>query len=123
MDENDWDTVIALRKDDCTKPEAEILCNDDSTPPGDYHSRITSGLINYQTNFISGIFTEGDYYLYISGFDSTQFGDFVIQMKVSYYSNYYDNDNDNDFDNHSIHDQIMFMYLMINQILLPSSLI
>lgn len=67
----DWDTVLGLRKGACKDSEAEIMCNDDSTPPGNYHSRIT------------GIFDAGDYYLFVDGFSVDQFGDFVLTAKVT----------------------------------------
>lgn len=53
-----FDTVLYLRSE-CSDSAGDIACDDDSTPPGDYGSRITETL------------SPGDYYLFVDGYGGT----------------------------------------------------
>jgi len=66
-----YDTVLHLRKGDCLDdgPATTIACSDDSSPPGDYGSRVVAKL------------APGDYYLIVDGFDSTQYGTFKLKTR------------------------------------------
>jgi hypothetical protein len=75
-----YDTVLHLRKKrtadgaaDCLDDAAAktIACSDDSSPPGDYGSRITVAL------------DPGTYYLIVDGFDAAQFGAFVLKVRFA----------------------------------------
>jgi hypothetical protein len=75
-----YDTVLHLRKADpvtpsagCLndKPEGTVKCSDDSSPPGDYGSRIATSL------------DPGTYYLIVDGFDSSQFGAFTLTARFT----------------------------------------
>lgn len=74
-----YDTVLHLRKEDAGTPASECLddtpaatvgCSDDASPPGDYGSRVATTL------------DPGTYYLIVDGFDSTQFGEFQLDVKL-----------------------------------------
>lgn len=67
-----YDTVLHLRRaclDD--GPGATVACSDDSSPPGDYGSRIAVDL------------DPGTYFLIVDGFDSSQFGPFTLTTKFA----------------------------------------
>ncbi|MFO0578020.1 MAG: lysyl oxidase family protein [Polyangia bacterium] len=75
---HDYDTVLSLRKEDPATPQSECLddraaatvaCSDDSSPPGDYGSRIAV------------LLQPGTYYLLVDGFDDTQFGPYTLKVK------------------------------------------
>lgn len=75
---HDYDTVLSLRKDDpatganeCLddQPASTVACSDDSSPPGDYGSRIAK------------LLSPGTYYLIVDGFDDTQFGTYTLKVK------------------------------------------
>lgn len=75
-----YDTVLHLRKQrtadgaaDCLDDAAAktVACSDDSSPPGDYGSRITVAL------------DPGTYYLIVDGFDATQFGAFTLKTRFA----------------------------------------
>jgi hypothetical protein len=75
-----YDTVLHLRKQrgadgavDCLDDAAArtLACSDDSSPPGDYGSRITV------------VLDPGTYYLIVDGFDSTQRGPFTLQVRFA----------------------------------------
>jgi hypothetical protein len=61
-----YDTVLHLRKDDCLSAAATVLCTDDSSPPGNFGSRI------------GGLLSPGTYSLIVDGFDGTQFGPYSL---------------------------------------------
>lgn len=74
-----YDTVLHIRKEDpatggneCLDdtPAATVGCSDDASPPGDYGSRVATTL------------DPGTYYLIVDGFDSTQFGQFQLDVKL-----------------------------------------
>lgn len=60
---------MELRKDICLFPNATVDCSDDSTPPGDYLSRI------------SVLLSPGTYYLYVDGYDFNEYGPVGLQVK------------------------------------------
>jgi hypothetical protein len=67
-----YDTVLHIRKtclDDA--PSATVGCSDDSSPPGEYGSRVDAAL------------EPGTYFLIVDGFDASQFGPFELQVKVT----------------------------------------
>lgn len=67
-----YDTVLHLRRaclDDA--PAATVACSDDSSPPGDYGSRIAVDL------------DPGTYFLIVDGFDSSQYGPFTLTTKFA----------------------------------------
>ncbi|MCC7536217.1 MAG: hypothetical protein IT379_08385 [Deltaproteobacteria bacterium] len=66
-----YDTVLFLRTDctDDTTPAATVSCSDDSSPPGDYGSRLAVAL------------DPGTYFLVVDGFDDTQLGPFVLDLR------------------------------------------
>ncbi len=75
-----YDTVLHLRKQrgddgaaDCrdNTPSRTLACSDDSSPPGDYGSRISTAL------------DPGTYYLIVDGFDSTQSGPFTLRVRFA----------------------------------------
>ncbi|MBN1208850.1 MAG: hypothetical protein JXB05_28585 [Myxococcaceae bacterium] len=75
-----YDTVLHLRKQrgedggaDCldNTPARTLGCSDDSSPPGDYGSRITV------------VLEPGTYYLIVDGFDSTQSGPFTLKVRFA----------------------------------------
>jgi hypothetical protein len=75
-----YDTVLHLRKQrgadgaaDCLDNTAArtVACSDDSSPPGDYGSRISLAL------------EPGTYYLIVDGFDSTQAGPFTLKVRFA----------------------------------------
>jgi hypothetical protein len=75
-----YDTVLHLRKKrtadgaaDCLDDAAAktLACSDDSSPPGDYGSRITVAL------------DPGTYYLIVDGFDAAQFGAFALSVRFA----------------------------------------
>ncbi|WP_224369452.1 lysyl oxidase family protein [Hyalangium versicolor] len=75
-----YDTVLHLRKKrtadgaaDCldNTPAKTVACSDDSSPPGDYGSRITVAL------------DPGTYYLIVDGFDASNFGPFTLSVRFA----------------------------------------
>jgi len=75
-----YDTVLHLRREDpntptndCldNSPAATVKCSDDASPPGDYGSRIAAKL------------TPGTYYLVVDGFDSSQYGPYELQVRLT----------------------------------------
>jgi hypothetical protein len=75
-----YDTVLHLRKKrgedgaaDCLDNAATrtLACSDDSSPPGDYGSRISLAL------------DPGTYYLIVDGFDSSQHGPFKLRVRFA----------------------------------------
>ena len=75
-----YDTVLHLRKKrgadgaaDCldNDPAKTVACSDDSSPPGNYGSRITL------------VLEPGTYYLIVDGFDSTQSGAFALSTRFA----------------------------------------
>ncbi|ADO73076.1 lysyl oxidase family protein [Stigmatella aurantiaca] len=75
-----YDTVLHLRKKrgadgtaDCLDNTAArtVACSDDSSPPGDYGSRVSVSL------------DPGTYYLIVDGFDSTQAGPFTLSARFA----------------------------------------
>jgi hypothetical protein len=75
-----YDTVLHLRKKrgddgaaDCldNTPTRTLACSDDSSPPGDYGSRISLAL------------DPGTYYLIVDGFDSAQYGAFKLSTRFA----------------------------------------
>lgn len=75
-----YDTVLHLRKKrgadgaaDCldNTPSRTLGCSDDSSPPGDYGSRVTAAL------------DPGTYYLIVDGFDATQAGPFTLRVRFA----------------------------------------
>jgi hypothetical protein len=75
-----YDTVLHLRKKrgadgaaDCLDDAAArtLGCSDDSSPPGDYGSRITV------------VLDPGTYYLIVDGFDSAQRGPFTLKVRFA----------------------------------------
>ncbi len=67
-----YDTVLHLRRAcDDDGPAATVGCSDDSAPPGDYGSRITT------------LLDPGTYYLIVDGFDATQYGPFTLELKFT----------------------------------------
>ncbi len=75
-----YDTVLHLRKKrtadgvaDCLDdtPAKTVACSDDSSPPGNYGSRITVAL------------DPGTYYLIVDGFDSSQSGPFTLHVRFA----------------------------------------
>ncbi|MFL5347254.1 MAG: lysyl oxidase family protein [Hyalangium sp.] len=75
-----YDTVLHLRKKrtadgvaDCLDdtPAKTVACSDDSSPPGNYGSRITVAL------------DPGTYYLIVDGFDSSQSGPFTLSVRFA----------------------------------------
>jgi hypothetical protein len=75
-----YDTVLHLRKKvgadgaaDCLNnaPTRTLACSDDSSPPGDYGSRISLAL------------DPGTYYLIVDGFDSAQSGPFALKVRFA----------------------------------------
>jgi hypothetical protein len=63
-----YDTVLELRSAECNYSSASLACSDDSSPPGEYGSRV------------SALLTPGTYYLVVDGFDSTQWGPFNLSL-------------------------------------------
>jgi lysyl oxidase len=75
-----YDTVLHLRKKrtadgvaDCLDdtPAKTVACSDDSSPPGNYGSRITLAL------------DPGTYYLIVDGFDASQSGAFTLRARFA----------------------------------------
>lgn len=75
-----YDTVLHLRKKrtadgtaDCldNTPSKTVACSDDSSPPGDYGSRVTVAL------------DPGTYYLIVDGFDAAQSGAFTLKTRFT----------------------------------------
>ncbi|MDY7225460.1 lysyl oxidase family protein [Hyalangium rubrum] len=75
-----YDTVLHLRKKrgedgaaDCldNTPARTIACSDDSSPPGEYGSRISVAL------------DPGTYYLIVDGFDASNLGPFALQVRFA----------------------------------------
>jgi hypothetical protein len=75
-----YDTVLHLRKQrgadgaaDCldNTPSRTLACSDDSSPPGDYGSRISLAL------------DPGTYFLIVDGFDSAQSGPFTLSVRFA----------------------------------------
>lgn len=63
------DTVIDIRSEDCSALESEIACNDDLAPTN-HKSKVTAAL------------RAGDYYIIVSGHDSSASGTFAVQVKT-----------------------------------------
>lgn len=64
-----YDTVLSIRNacsDD--SPAATVACTDDSSPPGDFGSRVEA------------LLEPGTYYLVVDGFDSTQAGPYELSV-------------------------------------------
>jgi len=75
-----YDTVLHLRKKstadggaDCldNTPAKTVACSDDSSPPGDYGSRVATDL------------DPGTYYLIVDGFDASQSGPFTLKARFT----------------------------------------
>jgi hypothetical protein len=75
-----YDTVLHLRRKssdngttDCldNTPAHTVACSDDSSPPGDFGSRIAVAL------------DPGTYYLIVDGFDASQSGPFALQVRFT----------------------------------------
>lgn len=62
-----FDTVLHLRKASCQDPSSTVACADDSSPPGNYGSRVAAMLAANTT-----------YYLIVDGYDATSYGPFTL---------------------------------------------
>lgn len=73
----EYDTVLHIRKEDPETEDNECLnddpavtvgCSDDSSPPGNFGSRVAT------------LLEPGDYYLIVDGFDASQVGPYALQI-------------------------------------------
>jgi hypothetical protein len=67
---NNTNTVIDIRKGECTPTDAEIACNDDAPNLTNGSSKVTTSL------------AAGNYYIIVSGKDTTVTGDFTLTVKL-----------------------------------------
>lgn len=70
-DGNEYDTVLYLLKGNCSDSAEQVVCSDDASPPSDFGSRIQT------------ILSPGTYFLVLTGFDSTQFGPYLLKYRFS----------------------------------------